>query len=48
MARDPVCQMEVEPAKAAAQSSHKGQTYYFCAVACKQKFDRDPDTYLGR
>ena len=46
MAVDPVCTMDVEPAKAAAQSSYKGQTYYFCAVGCKQKFDREPETYL--
>jgi Cu+-exporting ATPase len=37
--------MTVEPAKAAAQSSYKGQTYYFCAVGCKQKFDREPAKY---
>ncbi|MBI1734125.1 MAG: YHS domain-containing protein [Candidatus Rokubacteria bacterium] len=46
MAKDPVCHMDVEPAKAAAQSKHQGQTYYFCAVGCKQKFDRDPEKYL--
>ncbi|HUF90969.1 MAG TPA: YHS domain-containing protein, partial [Candidatus Limnocylindria bacterium] len=38
--------MTVEPAKAAAQSAYNGQTYYFCAVGCKQKFDREPDKYL--
>ena len=47
MAIDPVCKMSVEPAKAAAQSTHQGQTYYFCAVGCKQKFDREPEKYLG-
>ena len=47
MAKDPVCQMDVEPAKAAAQSSYQGQTYYFCAVGCKQTFDREPEKYLG-
>jgi Cu+-exporting ATPase len=47
MAKDPVCHMDVEPAKAAAQSAYKGQTYYFCAVGCKQKFDRDPEKYLA-
>ena len=46
MAKDPVCHMEVDPPKAAAQSKYQGQTYYFCAVGCKTKFDRDPDTYL--
>ena len=48
MAVDPVCKMTVEPAKAAAQSTYQGQTYYFCAVGCKQTFDRDPQQYLGR
>ena len=47
MVTDPVCHMKVEPAKAAAQSAYKGQTSYFCAVGCKQKFDREPDKYLS-
>src|SRR3989442_2354841 len=47
MAVDPVCKMSVEPAKAAAQSNYKGQTYYFCAAGCKQKFDREPEKYLA-
>jgi Cu+-exporting ATPase len=46
MAVDPVCKMDVEPARAAAQSSYKGQTYYFCAVGCKREFDREPEKYL--
>lgn len=46
VARDPVCQMDVEPARAAAQSTYRGQTYYFCAVGCKRKFDADPERYL--
>ena len=47
MVTDPVCKMTVDPARAAAQSVHKGQTYYFCAVGCKQKFDREPEKYLA-
>ena len=47
MATDPVCKMTVEPAKAAAQSTYKNQTYYFCAVGCKQKFDREPEKYVA-
>ena len=46
MAKDPVCNMEVDPKKAAAQSQHKGQTIYFCAVGCKVKFDQNPEKYL--
>jgi P-type Cu+ transporter len=48
MAVDPVCQMTVEPARAAAQSTYRGQTYYFCAVGCKQQFDKDPEKYLSK
>ena len=47
MALDPVCKMTVEPAKAAAQSSHQGQTYYFCALGCKHKFDKEPEKYVA-
>jgi YHS domain-containing protein len=48
MAIDPVCKMTVEPARAAAQSRYRGQTYYFCAVGCKQQFDKDPQQYLSK
>jgi Cu+-exporting ATPase len=46
MAKDPVCHMDVDPPRAAAQSTYKSQTYYFCAVGCKQRFDREPDKYV--
>ena len=46
MATDPVCKMDVDPKKAAAQSNYKGQTVYFCAVGCKEKFDADPGKYI--
>jgi P-type Cu+ transporter len=48
MAKDPVCQMDVEPKHAAAQSQYQGQTYYFCAAGCKAKFDADPGRYLRK
>ena len=48
MAKDPVCSMEVDPKKAAAQSNYKGQMVYFCAVGCKQKFDANPEKYLSK
>jgi Cu+-exporting ATPase len=47
MAVDPVCKMTVDPPRAAAQSSYQGETYYFCAVGCKKKFDADPQKYLA-
>lgn len=48
MAKDPVCNMEVDPKKAAAQSSYKGEMVYFCAVACKRAFDADPEKYVSK
>jgi Cu+-exporting ATPase len=45
MATDPICKMQVDPAKAAGSSTYKGQTYYFCALSCKETFDRNPDQY---
>ncbi len=47
MAKDPVCGMNVDEKKAAATASYGGQTYYFCAVPCKQVFEKDPAKYLG-
>jgi len=44
--KDPVCGMDVDPAKAAASSVHQGQTYYFCAKGCKAAFDKDPARYV--
>jgi Cu+-exporting ATPase len=46
MAKDPVCNMDVDPKKAAAQSTYKGQMIYFCSVGCKQKFDASPEEYI--
>jgi Cu+-exporting ATPase len=48
MAKDPVCSMDVDPKKAAAQTNYKGQTIYFCAVGCKQAFDANPEKYLSK
>lgn len=46
MAKDPVCGMTVEEAKAAATYQYKGQTYYFCAVGCQKDFAKDPEKFL--
>ena len=47
MQKDPVCGMSVDETKAAATTTHQGRTYYFCAVACKTTFEKDPQKYLG-
>jgi YHS domain-containing protein len=45
--KDPVYGMETEKASAAGQTDHKGHTYYFCGIACKEKFDANPEKYLN-
>lgn len=46
--KDPVCGMDVETATAAGRTLHKGQTYYFCGAKCKDKFDANPEQFLGK
>ena len=46
---DPVCRMEVDPAKARAEgllTENQGATWFFCTPACKQEFDADPAAYM--
>ncbi len=45
--KDPVCGMNVDPAKAAATVLHEGKTYYFCCPGCAEKFKADPQKYLA-
>lgn len=45
--KDPVCGMDVDPEKPAAESDHNGKQYFFCNPHCKTKFDADPEAYLG-
>ena len=47
MAIDPVCKMEVEPETAAGKSDYEGETYYFCNLGCKKRFEADPKRFLG-
>jgi Cu+-exporting ATPase len=48
MAVDPVCGMEVDPQSAAGTTQYHGTTYFFCAEACKKKFEDDPEAYLDQ
>ena len=43
---DPVCGMTIDPADAAGEYTHKGQTYFFCNPGCLAKFKANPDRYL--
>ena len=44
---DPVCGMTVTPESAAAAWDHEGTTYYFCSVACFDRFREDPAHFTG-
>jgi YHS domain-containing protein len=42
---DPVCKMEVNE-RSQFKSSYNGKVYFFCSMACKQRFDRNPAAYV--
>ena len=46
MERDPVCNKQVDPAKAAGSSVHDGKTYYFCSKVCQRRFEQNPAQYV--
>lgn len=48
MAKDPVCGMQLAETTAAATSGHNGRTYYFCSLACKTVFDKNPEKYATK
>ncbi|CAN1511330.1 ZntA Cation transport ATPase [Caulobacteraceae bacterium] len=45
--KDPVCGMNVDPAKSPLHSSHEGQDYHFCGSKCLTKFVADPAKYVS-
>lgn len=36
---DPICGMRVDPVRAAGSSLRDGETFYFCSLGCKARFD---------
>jgi xanthine dehydrogenase accessory factor len=44
-AKDPICGMMVNVAKAKHKSEYRGNLYHFCCASCKQTFDRQPEKY---
>lgn len=46
-AKDVVCGMNVTIEGAKHLIVHEGETYYFCSAGCRQKFEADPQKYLG-
>ena len=45
---DLVCGMSVDIASAEHSSYHNDTDYYFCNAHCKNAFDADPHSYIGR
>jgi len=49
-AKDPICGMEVDEAKAKAAGKthvHAGKTYFFCSEQCRKTFVAAPEAHLG-
>lgn len=45
--KDPVCDMDVDPAATPHHHEHAGATYHFCGNGCRTKFAADPQHYLS-
>ena len=48
MIKDPVCGMRMTLAEAKHSSQYADTVYRFCSQACKAKFDRAPQKFVGR
>jgi Cu+-exporting ATPase len=44
---DPVCGMQVDPAKTEHHATHAGMAYHFCSARCHERFIADPAKYLS-
>jgi Cu+-exporting ATPase len=44
---DPVCGMTISPDESVGQVDYRGQTYYFCAQSCLERFKADPERFLN-
>jgi P-type Cu+ transporter len=42
---DPVCGMQIDPARAAATLEWRGQNIHFCSSHCTSKFRNEPGRY---
>ena len=45
MAKDPVCNMNVEEKTAKYKSDIDGKKIYLCSNTCKQQFEQNPSKY---
>src|SRR5450631_1288193 len=46
MAKDPVCGMSVDPAKARGNAQYQGVSYCFCSPGCMHRFVSDPTKFV--
>jgi len=46
--KDLVCGMEFDKEAASGTFEHKGKTYYFCNLGCKEIFATDPEKYIAQ
>jgi len=47
MTTDPVCGMDVDPARAASLHEHHGTTYFFCCDGCRDLFRAEPGKFAA-
>lgn len=47
MATDPVCKMTISEEKTIEKMEYKGKLYCFCGKGCKERFEKNPEKYLG-
>lgn len=47
-AKDPICGMSVDTAKARYKMQHDGKWFYFCCAGCKDAFEQHPKKYAER
>lgn len=46
MAKDLVCEMDVDEETAQYTTTYKGKIYYFCAPGCKKTFEENPEKFV--
>jgi len=44
----PVCRMDIDPGAAPAAVEHEGETYSFCNLRCRDRFQARPESFLAR
>ncbi|MDO8591690.1 MAG: metalloregulator ArsR/SmtB family transcription factor [bacterium] len=48
IAKDPVCGMRLSTHEAFDSLEHSGETYFFCASGCREKFSKHPGRHIKK